>query len=98
MKVVNLKTNSYDLYIGRENKTYNLQKSKWANPYSLKEYSLDECLKLYEKFIRTSGLYNDLYELKDKTLGCWCKPKKCHGDVLISLYNEKILNSLICGD
>jgi hypothetical protein len=21
-------------------------------------------------------------ELKDKTLGCWCKPKACHGDII----------------
>jgi hypothetical protein len=26
---------------------------------------------------------NDLHELKDKVLGCWCRPKKtCHGDIL----------------
>jgi hypothetical protein len=24
----------------------------------------------------------DLHELKDKRLGCFCKPKACHGDVL----------------
>lgn len=98
MKVVNLKNDFYDLYIGRENKTYGLKCSKWANPYNLKDYSIEESLKLYEEYVRKSDLYNSLDELKDKTLGCWCKPKKCHGDVLISLYNEKLLNSLITGD
>jgi hypothetical protein len=24
-------------------------------------------------------------ELKDKMLGCWCRPDKCHGDVLVEL-------------
>ena len=24
-------------------------------------------------------------ELKDKTLGCFCKPKPCHGDLLVEL-------------
>lgn len=98
MRVVNLKNSSYDVYIGRENKTYNLPHSKWANPYNLKDYSLEDSLKLYEEYIRTSNLYNSLDELKDQTLGCWCKPKKCHGDVLIALYNEKLLNYLIIGD
>jgi hypothetical protein len=28
-----------------------------------------------------------LPELKDKTLGCWCKPEKCHGDVLAEIPN-----------
>ena len=23
-----------------------------------------------------------------KKNGCWCKPNKCHGDVLLKLYNE----------
>jgi hypothetical protein len=31
---------------------------------------------------------NDLHELKDKVLGCWCKNlggggKSCHGDILV---------------
>ena len=26
--------------------------------------------------------------MKKKYLGCWCAPWKCHGDVLIKLYNE----------
>ena len=24
-------------------------------------------------------------ELKDKVLGCWCKPLACHGDVLADI-------------
>jgi hypothetical protein len=24
-------------------------------------------------------------ELKGKTLGCWCKPEACHGDILAEL-------------
>ena len=27
-------------------------------------------------------------ELKGKTLGCWCKPKKCHGDILLEIAND----------
>src|SRR5690606_7663527 len=95
MKVVNLKIEAYDLYIGRENKTYGLECSKWANPYSLEKYSREESLSLYEKYIRESDLYNCLEELENKILGCWCKPKKCHGDILIELYNEKRLNILL---
>jgi hypothetical protein len=34
---------------------------------------------------------NDLHELNGKELGCWCKPDKCHGDILIKLYNEKYI-------
>ena len=27
-------------------------------------------------------------KLKNKVLGCWCKPDKCHGDILIKILNE----------
>ena len=41
----------------------------------------------HKKFdcIFSRNLYDDLDELKGKILGCWCKPNKCHGDVLIKL-------------
>lgn len=36
------------------------------------------------------GLLRELTldELKGKTLGCWCKPECCHGDVLINLLKK----------
>ena len=33
-------------------------------------------------------LLDDIHELKDKRLGCWCKPKSCHGDVLSRIANQ----------
>lgn len=30
----------------------------------------------------------DIRELRGKTLGCWCKPKACHGNVLLKLVGE----------
>lgn len=79
------------LYIGRDMTVYvpGTTKSKWANPYPVKTYGLEESLKLYEKHVRESYLYNDLEELEGKTLGCWCKPNDCHGDILIKLLEEK---------
>lgn len=85
------KQDSNHLYIGRNMSFYvkGAEGSKWRNPYSVKKYGLDECLKLYEQHIRSTDLYNQLPELKGKVLGCWCKPNACHGDVLIKLLNEK---------
>jgi len=86
----NNKTNT--LYIGRNMNFYveGTYKSKWANPFSVTKYGRDKCLEMYEDYIRnTDELYNNLNELKNKELGCWCKPEKCHGDILIKLLNEK---------
>lgn len=88
MKVVHIKKEPYDVYIGRP--------SKWGNPYSHKQGTLakfkvdsvDQAVEMFEKYI-TEGegvhLLKDLHELKGKVLGCWCKPGKCHGDVLLKL-------------
>lgn len=97
-KVVNKNKESFDVYIGRG--------SKWGNPYTHKtntkaEFivkSRDEAIKLYREYItvgKGKHLLNDIHELEGKTLGCYCKPKKCHGDVLIDLINDKINLDLI---
>ena len=36
-----------------------------------------------------------LDELEGKVLGCWCKPKSCHGDVLLELLTQKKLKILL---
>jgi len=33
-------------------------------------------------------LLKELEKLRGKILGCWCKPKACHGDVIIELLDE----------
>jgi hypothetical protein len=62
--------------------------SKWKNPFTVKKHGIDKCLVLYEQLIRET-LYDDLEELDGKVLGCWCKPNRCHGDILIRLLDEK---------
>jgi hypothetical protein len=78
------------LYIGRGLEFYvkGAKHSKWHNPYSLKKYTIEESLKLYEEHI-IDNLYDDLDELLAyKELGCWCKPNKCHGDILLKLLKK----------
>ena len=79
MKSVHCKRDSYDVYIGRP--------SKWGNPFSIgKDGTREEVVQKYEKWIKQQPeLMENLHELKDKVLGCWCSPKLCHGDVLIKL-------------
>lgn len=87
--VVNKYKQPYDVYIGRG--------SKWGNPFThiptgtKAEFvvgSREEAVEAYEKWLlEGTGQYllGDIHELKDKTLGCFCKPKSCHGDVLARL-------------
>jgi hypothetical protein len=87
-RIVHCKKDKYDVYIGRP--------SKWGNPFSHKDGTLaefkvnsrKEAIEKYKEYILNNPyLLSDLIELKDKTLGCWCKPLSCHGDILIELIN-----------
>ena len=81
-KVVNIKNEPYDIYIGRP--------SKWGNPFPIsRAYSRERSIQLYEDYIRHNpALILALPELCGKVLGCHCKPKACHGDILIKLLKE----------
>jgi len=79
------------IYIGRNMSFYvkGATKSKWNNPFAVKKYGRDKCLELYKEYIESNEqLMADLPELKGKTLGCWCHPDKCHGDILLELLNS----------
>jgi hypothetical protein len=80
------------VYIGRNMSYYvpGATASIWANPFTVKKHGLSGCLEAYRKYINeTPALLNQLDQLKGMTLGCWCAPNPCHGDVLRSLLEEK---------
>ena len=87
--VVHFKKEPHDVYIGRP--------SKWGNPYShdddtLAQFKVRDRKEAVEKFeehlLNNAELMADLHELKGKVLGCWCKPKSCHGDILAKYANS----------
>lgn len=90
-KVVHWKKEYYDVYIGRGGKNIPYH-SKWHNPFSIgKDGTRKEVIEKYRQYILSNPkLMNCLIEeLDGKILGCWCKPKACHGDVLIELIEQK---------
>lgn len=86
-----------NVYVGRHGRisidkkyVFVYKGSKWANPFKLSDYTLEECLIMYREYILkkiTNDPKNyDINELNGKNLGCWCTPEsKCHVDVLLSL-------------
>lgn len=76
INIVNIKNSEYDVYIGRG--------SKWGNPFKIgKHGNRHQVILLYKEWIMNqSHLLNSLNELENKTLGCHCYPKSCHGDIL----------------
>lgn len=94
-EVVNVRDSDFDKYIGRAApRAKDLrchQTSLWANPYS-DVYGARRAVAMaeYRQSLRErlSGPRRDewlfqLRLLRGKRLGCWCKPKRCHGDVIV---------------
>lgn len=78
-QVVHCKKARYDIYIGRG--------SQWGNPLTIgTDGTRDEVIDLYEQWLLAQPeLVSELGQLAGKTLGCWCAPHDCHGEVLARL-------------
>lgn len=98
--VVNKYKEPYDVYIGRG--------SKWGNPFThisdkqtksefivaTREESIEKFREyIIERISNGEVKIDDLLELAGKRLGCFCKPKSCHGDVLVEIVSA-ILDEL----
>jgi hypothetical protein len=79
--VVHCKRSRHDVYIGRP--------SKWGNPFQVgRDGTREQVIERYERWLLTQPeLLAALPELAGRTLGCWCAPRACHGDVLARLAN-----------
>ena len=79
-KVVNLRNQKADIIIDR--------RSKYGNPFILgKDGNRETVIKLYRTWLWKAIQDNrittqELAAMSGKTLGCWCKPKACHGDII----------------
>ena len=92
--VVNIYKDRYDQYIGRSGKG---QDGYFGNPFSNKtrrENIEDFEVYFFNRIKKDPEFKRRVLELKDKKLGCFCKPQACHGDVIANyLNNETILRS-----
>lgn len=83
MKVVNLRKEKYTVYIGRG--------SVFGNPFRIGKYgNRENVINFYRLYARiNSHLKKAIYKLpKDAILGCYCKPKDCHGDIIIKIWEK----------
>lgn len=85
-RVVNLRREKYDVYIGRP--------GPWGNPFHIGRHGTrDQAVEQFEfefrqRLAANPELRSQLMELKGKRLGCYCAPRRCHGDVLVKLIDE----------
>ena len=87
--VRNVKSEEFDIYIGRNNRKY--KDLGYSNPFKL--YANTDrarylCLIKYSENLLTKNPQSLTSELTGKLLGCWCAPLLCHGVVLSMLVNN----------
>jgi hypothetical protein len=84
--VVNVKHTKCDVFIYRG--------TPFGNPFDYMQLGITrtECIEMYRQWFYkklNDPVFRDkVLTLKGKTLGCWCKPDACHGDVIVE-YLEK---------
>ena len=97
-KVVHLSKEPYDIRIDRS--------SKFGNPFRIgRDGNRREVIEKFKQWIKGEDfthfkqrerklILRNLHQLEGKVLGCWCKPKPCHGDVLVALIEETEANAM----
>lgn len=84
-RVVNIRKENYDVYIGRGGHG---KDGYFGNPYRLgtgmaRGSTLDNYRKYFYHRLSTDKEFRKrIGELQGKTLGCFCKPNPCHGDII----------------
>lgn len=82
--VVHCEKAEFDVYIGRG--------TPWGNPFRQgPAQSRSQIIEAYRKWLmRQPDLVKRVRdELRGKRLGCHCRPKNCHGDILAEIANEE---------
>lgn len=84
--VVNVWHEPFDVYIGRTGFGF---EGKFGNPYKIwKDGTRDEIVEKFRRYfykrISIDPQYHQaILELKGKRLGCFCPPRRCHGDIIV---------------
>ena len=80
--VFNCERDEFDVYVGRD--------SPFGNPFRIgPAQNRTQVIERFRKWVRGQPELLDRIrkELRGKRLGCWCRPKNCHADVLAEIAN-----------
>jgi hypothetical protein len=86
--IVHCQRDAYDIYIGRGRCPRFGRPGQWGNPFRVNvDGDRDEVIGRYREWLWAevgAGRVDlaALASLHGKRLGCWCAPRRCHGEVL----------------
>jgi hypothetical protein len=96
-KIVNIKIHKCDIFVGRNR---DISRFHWGNPFIIgKDGDRQEVVARFKMWFlglahqdiepeRRAWMVRNLFRLKGRTLGCFCKPLDCHGDILLKEANK----------
>lgn len=91
--VVNIHYEEYDVYIGRKGRGKdgyfcNPFGSPWTKPRISAKEAIEKFVEHFYQRIKTDSVYRErILLLRGKRLGCFCKPRDCHGDIIAEFVN-----------
>lgn len=91
--VVHVKSKDFDVYIGRAMPGF--PASIWANPFAIsvtctREQALEKYQVHLDAMLQKEENRSALFQLMGKRIGCWCKPRACHGDLLVNALRREL--------
>lgn len=91
-RVVNIRKERADVYIGRPPRGHGIPdppaRGCFGNPFAMEtEADREESVRRYALYflqrVETDEAFREaVLALRGKALGCFCKPKRCHGDII----------------
>lgn len=79
--VVNRWRQPFDVYIGRP--------AILGNPFRVRDHGREGAVAKYRQYLlERPDLLEIVRGLGGKRLGCYCKPKPCHGDVIVEVWKQ----------
>ncbi len=87
-RAVNLRREAFDVYIGRAGRGFD---GYFGNPFDVRKHgkeALPLFVEYFHKRIESDPEFKRrVIALAGKRLGCFCKPRDCHGDVIAAWVN-----------
>ena len=107
--VINIRKQKSDVYIGRRNCAQHFGNPfsvKESSVSDIRVGSLTEALNCFHSWLTGTGhhdveperrawIISNLEMLRGRTIGCFCKPKACHGDVYRVLLGELTMDEIL---
>lgn len=87
--VVNIRTEKCDVKITRRGNV-----PCFGNPFPVEVFGRERCLELYDehfhrRIVEDAAFRTAILALRDKKIGCVCKPLPCHGDIIKKWLDEQ---------